>query len=124
MDGHCAPSGFELTRERTEKGVKTVEVAYGITSLSMERADAKRMLELTRGHWGVENGLHYRRDVTMGEDQSRVRKDTAPEVMAALRNTVIHVLSDVVAPSLAAAMRSMSNCFDKALGLLGLPPLQ
>src|SRR4051812_29445961 len=60
--------GFELTRERTVKGVTTVEVVHGITSLSPERADAKKLLELTRGHWGIENSLHYRRDVTMGED--------------------------------------------------------
>lgn len=116
--------GFEITRQRTEKGKTTVEVGYGITSLSLERADAVRLLELTRGHWGIENGLHYRRDVTMGEDASRVRKGSAPEVMAALRNTVIHVLSDVVSPSLASAMRTMSNCFGKALSLLGLPLLQ
>ena len=63
-----------MTRERTEKGETTVEVVYGITSLGRERADAKRLLELTRGHWGIENGLHYVRDVTMGEDASRVRK--------------------------------------------------
>ena len=70
--------GFELVRERTEKGKTTVEVVHGITSLSPERADAKRLLELNRGHWGIENGLHYVRDVTMGEDQSRVRKGSAP----------------------------------------------
>ena len=77
-----------------------------------------------RGHWGIENGLHYRRDVTRGEDHSRIRKGVAPEVMAALRNSVIHVLSEVLAPSLASAMRTMSNCFSKALSLLGLPPLE
>ena len=116
--------GFQLVRERTEKGVKTVEVVHGITSLSPERADAQRLLELTRGHWGIENGLHYRRDVTMGEDASRVRKGVAPQVMAALRNSVIHMLSDVVAPNLASAMRSMNNRFAQALKLLGLPQLE
>lgn len=116
--------GFELVRERTEKGVKTVEIVHGITSLSPERADAQRLLELTRGHWGIENGLHYRRDVTMGEDASRVRKGVAPQVMAALRNSVIHMLSDVVAPNLASAMRSMNNRFAQALKLLGLPQLE
>ena len=113
--------GFEITRERTVKGKTTVEVAYGIASL--KQATPVQMLGLTRGHWGIENGLHYRRDVTMGEDASRVRKGSAPEVMAALRNTVIHSLSEVAAPSLASAMRSMGNCFNKALGLLGLAPL-
>jgi hypothetical protein len=117
--------GFEVVRERTEEGCETtVEVVHGITSLGPERADAARLEELVRGHWGIENGLHYRRDVTMGEDQSRIRKGVAPEVMAALRNSVIHALSEVVAPSLASAMRTMSNCFCKALSLLGLPQLE
>jgi hypothetical protein len=116
--------GFELVRERTEKGKKTVEVVHGITSLSPERADAKRLLELTRGHWGIENGLHYKRDVTLGEDASRIRKGVAPQVMAALRNSVIHVLSGVVAPSLASAIRTMGNCLSRALGILGLPQLE
>ena len=58
--------GFELTRERTEKGKTTVEVVYGITSRSREWADAARLLELSRQHWGTENGSYYRRDVTLG----------------------------------------------------------
>jgi predicted transposase YbfD/YdcC len=116
--------GFEVVRERTEKGKTTVEVVHGITSLSPERADAKRLLELTRGHWGIENRLHYRRDVTMGEDASRIRKGVAPQVMAGLRNSIIHVLSRVVKPSLASAIRTMSNCFSQALGVLNLPQFQ
>lgn len=115
--------GFELTRERTEKGETTVEVVHGITSLDLRRANAERMLDLTQDHWGIENGLHYRRDVTMGEDQSRIRKGAAPQVMAALRNSVIHALSKV-GDNLAAAMRTMSNCFGRALDLLGLPQIQ
>jgi hypothetical protein len=115
--------GFELTRERTIKGVTTVEVVHGITSLGRKKADAARLLELTRGHWGIENGLHYRRDVTLGEDQSRVRKGDAPEVMAALRNAIVNVTQDVSA-NLAAAVRKLSNCFSQALSLLGIPQLE
>jgi len=115
--------GFELTRERTIQGVTTRETVYGITSLSTAQADASRLLELTRGHWGIENGLHYKRDVTLGEDMSRVRQQAAPQVMAALRNSIIHLL-DKTADNLAAAMRTMSNCFGKALALLGLPQLE
>jgi predicted transposase YbfD/YdcC len=115
--------GFELTRQRTQKGKTTVEVVHGITSLSPERADAGRLLELTRAHWGIENGLHHRRDVTLGEDHSRIRTGSAPEVMAALRNTVIH-LAQEVAPCLATAVRKLSNCFSLALDLLGLPHLE
>lgn len=116
--------GFELVRERTAKGQTTVEVVHGISSLSPERADAKRLLELTRGHWGIENGLHYRRDVTMAEDASRIRKGVAPQVMAGLRNSLLHLLGDVAAPSVAAAMRTMGNCFSQALAFLGLPQLE
>ena len=112
--------GFELTRERTIRGVTTRETVYGITSLSVEQADAARLLALTRGHWGIENGLHYKRDVTLGEDASRVRLGAAPQVMASLRNSIIHLL-DRTADSLATAVRTMSNCFSKALMLLGLP---
>lgn len=115
--------GFELTRERTVQGVTTQETVYGITSLSVAEADAGRLLALTRGHWGIENGLHYKRDVTLEEDASRVRRQAAPQVMAALRNSVVHVLEGT-ADSLAAAVRTMSNCFNKALVLLGLPQLE
>lgn len=116
--------GFELTRERTIQGVKTVETVRGITSLSAERADAGRLEKLARGHWGIENGLHYRRDVTMGEDASRIRKGVAPQVMAALRNSILHLLHDVVAPNVAVATRKLSNCLSQALSLLGLPQLE
>ncbi len=86
--------GIEITRERTviAKGETTVEVVYAITSLSDQEANAERLLELTRGHWGIENGLHHVRDVTLREDASRVRKGSAPQVMAALRNVVVYVL--------------------------------
>jgi len=112
-----------VTRERTEKGKTTREVVYGITSLSRERAGAQRLLELTRGHWGIENGSHYRRDVTLGEDESRVRKGSAPQILAGLRNSIIHLVKDV-APGLATAIRKLGNCLSQALDLLGLPQLE
>jgi hypothetical protein len=110
-------------RERTEKGVKSVEVVYGITSLGRERGDAARLLGLVREHWGIENGAHHRRDVTLGEDASRVRKGNAPQVLAALRNTVIHLAREV-GSGLAEAVRTLNNCFSQALSLLGLPQLE
>lgn len=91
--------------------------------MSVRQADAARLLERTREHWGIENELHYKRDVTLGEDGSRVRKGTAPQVMAALRNGIVHILSDTSA-NLATAVRTMSNCLGKALNLLGLPQLE
>jgi predicted transposase YbfD/YdcC len=116
--------GFELRRERTEKGKKTEEVVYGITSLGPTEADAERLLGLTRGHWAIENGLHYVRDVTLGEDGCRVRKGSAPQVLAAVRNAVIHLLSEVEADSRAGAIRRLNARPEEALVLLQIPPHQ
>jgi hypothetical protein len=103
------------------KGETTVEVIYGITSLTEQEADAARLLALARGHWGIENKLHYVRDVTLGEDGCRVRKGAAPQVLAATRNAVIHLLAAVGASSNAAAIRRLNSHPDEALALLDLP---
>jgi len=68
-----------------------VEVSWYITSLSRDRADATQLPEWIQSHWHIENRLHYVRDITFGEDASRVRSGFAPQVMATLRNTVIHL---------------------------------
>jgi predicted transposase YbfD/YdcC len=115
--------GFELTRRRTVKGETTVEVVYGITSLTEGEADAQRLLGLARGHWGIENRLHYVRDVTLGEDGCRVRTGAAPQVLAAVRNAVIHLLAGVEASSYAAAIRRLNHHPEEALALLDLPQL-
>jgi predicted transposase YbfD/YdcC len=118
--------GFEITRERTKGGVTTVEVGYGITSLSEREADATRLLGLIRGHWQIENGLHYVRDVTMGEDQSRVREGSAPQVMAALRNAVIFLVAREAHPkeTRPEVMERMAARPSEALQALDLPPLE
>jgi hypothetical protein len=110
--------GFELRRERTIKGKTTVEVVYGITSLRPEEANAARLLQLLRDHWQIENCLHYVRDVTLREDACRVRKGTAPQVLAALRNAVVHLLAGVAAPSRAAAIRRFNAHPVEALRML------
>ena len=80
-------------------------MAYRITSLGPDQADAARLLELDRGHWGIENGLHHIRDVTLGEDACRVRTATAPEVLAAARNLALGLLRRLGLPSIASATR-------------------
>jgi predicted transposase YbfD/YdcC len=60
-----------------------------ITSLTRLRANAGKLLELSRQHWSIENRLHYVRDVSMGEDACRVRSGHAPQLLALLRNTAI-----------------------------------
>jgi predicted transposase YbfD/YdcC len=116
--------GFELTRERTITGKTTRETVYGITSLTAANADAARLLQINRDHWQIENGLHYVRDVTLGEDACRVRTGSAPQVLAALRNAVVHLLLDVPGSSRAAAIRRLNARPNEALQLLDLPALE
>ena len=113
----------EITRERAEKGKTTVGVSHGITSLEPQEAGAKRLLGRTREHWRIENRSHYVRDVTLGEDGCRVCKGSAPQVLAAVRNAVIHLLAGVEASSRAAAIRRLNNHPEEALALLDLPQL-
>jgi predicted transposase YbfD/YdcC len=96
---------FRPERERRAKGKVEVEVVFGITSLPRERAGARALLDVTRGHWGIENGLHGVRDGTLGEDASRIRKGSGPEVMAILRNIVIFLFKRLGHKSAAAATR-------------------
>lgn len=109
---------FELRRWRKEKGEATQEVAWGITSLSRGAADAEDLLALVRGHWGMENGLHYARDVTLKEDACRARKGNSGQVLAALRNVAVHLLKEVPAVSNAAATRRFARHSNEALHLL------
>ena len=81
-----------LTRQRTLNGKTSLEIVLAITSLTRLRADAAKLLELSRQHWSIENRLHYVRDVSMGEDDCRVRSGQAPQLLAALRNLVIGLI--------------------------------
>ena len=109
---------FRLRRERTVKGVKSVDVVVGITSLPRGEASARRLLKLIRSHWGVENQLFGVRDVTMGEDACRVRKRNAPEALAVSRNLVLAILPKAKDRSRAGMMRHLCLHPKKALGLL------
>ena len=85
---------FRLDRQRTilKTGEVRTQTVYGITSLSGQRANADQLLGLVRGQWYIENGSHWIRDVTFGEDHSQVRSGHLPQAMAALRNCVISLL--------------------------------
>jgi predicted transposase YbfD/YdcC len=113
---------FRVERERRVKGVTTVEVVYGITSLTRGRADATRLLGLIRSHWGIENGLHHVRDETFREDRCRVRRGHAPRVLASLRNVAVYLLRNTDHPSVASATRAMAARPDLALAMLNAPP--
>ena len=65
------------------------EVIYGMTSLPHPQATPRKLLRLVRGYWAIENGLHYRRDVTLHEDRTRLTVGQAGHVLAILNNVVI-----------------------------------
>ena len=89
-----ARQAMRVVRERTElaTGKHTSETVYAITSVSAERADPEQLLAWNRGHWAVENGNHYRRDASLGEDASRVRTRHAPVNNATLNNIALAIV--------------------------------
>jgi predicted transposase YbfD/YdcC len=82
---------FKLERRfiSTRTGEFQEQVVYGFTSLSREEISPKKLLKHTRSYWGIENGLHYRRDVTLREDRTRMTKGNTAQVMACLNNLII-----------------------------------
>jgi len=90
-----------LDAQRTRK-----EVVHGITNLTPQQADPAALAALIRGHWAIENSIHWVRDVTFGEDASRVRTGNAPAVLAAIRNVVTTALRLAGSVNIAAARRA------------------
>lgn len=87
----------------------SVELGYYITSLGREKAPASKLLELTRGHWGViENGLHWVRDVVLGEDRSSIYCGQAPQNLAALRNGALNWLRREGIDTFASTLRNFA----------------
>jgi predicted transposase YbfD/YdcC len=81
-----------VERRREIAGKSSREVVYAVTSLPRERAGPDSLLALVRQHWAIENRLHWRRDVILREDASRVRSGAAPQALAALRNTALRLV--------------------------------
>jgi hypothetical protein len=102
------------------KGRWHTEVHYKITSLPPERAGPTDVLRFSRGHWAIENQLHYVRDVTLGEDASRIRSGAAPQAMAAMRKLVVAVLQQAGMSHRAAGVRYFAWHPDQAAQALGL----
>lgn len=98
----------QLTRTRTEKGETSVEVVYLITILPPGQDGPHDLLALVRGHWAIENSLHYVRDVTFAEDRSRIRTGHAPQLLAACRNLALTLIHRSGSSHIAASRRSFS----------------
>jgi predicted transposase YbfD/YdcC len=76
----------------TKTGEFNQQVRYGFTSLSRDKVSPTVLLEMTQSYWGIENGLHYRRDVTLNEDRTRMTKGSLAQAMACINNLVIGLL--------------------------------
>lgn len=109
-----------LERTTARRGQKTVEVQYAITSVSRARADAALLLTRWRDHWGIENRLHWVRDVTLGEDQCQVKTGHAPQNLAAFRNAALSLLRLAGVTEIAPTLREFAYQPRKLLRFLGI----
>jgi predicted transposase YbfD/YdcC len=103
-------------------GGKTRELVYGLTSLPPARANPEKLLSLIREYWRIENGLHYRRDVTLREDATRLTLGQAGHNMAILNNLVIGLCLSHGFQNLAHARRRFCARPQEALQLILTAP--
>jgi predicted transposase YbfD/YdcC len=113
---------FQIEREIVRHGKASHEVVYGITSIPATAADADEVLRLVRAHWHVENRVHWRRDVTLGEDACQVKHGQAAQVLASLNNAVLMLMDKLGVRNVAAQMRAFAAQPSAAAAfLLGAP---
>jgi len=113
---------IERTVIEKKSGKVRQEVVYGVTSLKSEQASAEQLLKMMRQHWHIENKSHWVRDVTFDEDRSQVRCGSIPQIMAAMRNTVIGLMRRAGESNIAAACRRFAAQPWAALALIGIKP--
>lgn len=114
----------ERRRVQCRTGALQVEVSYAVTSLAPAQAGAAHLLALLRGQWGIENRLHWVRDVTYDEDRSQVRSGAAPQVCAACRNLAIALLRRAGVTNIAAALRTYAGRPHLAIALVATAGLR
>lgn len=108
----------QVRRTVTKNGRKSVEVVYLITSADATEAPPATLAGWVQGHWGIENRLHWVRDVTFGEDLSQTRTGQAPRVMATLRNAAISLLRLAGWNNIAQALRHHARDAERPVKLL------
>lgn len=108
--------------ERTVRTLKTGalhhEVVYGLSSLCLHHAPASRILDLVRKHWAIENRLHWRRDVTLGEDGCQTRTGAVPGLLARLNSTVLSLMDRLGVRNVARQARYFDQDVEQAIQLL------
>jgi len=109
---------FMIRRSVKEGEKEREERVSGFTNLPRKKAHARRLLELNQQHWSIENRLHYRRDVTLGEDACQVRISGAPESLAALNGGILAVMDWLGVTNVASQMRHFCAQPQEVLPLL------
>ncbi len=109
---------FRLRRHVKDSDKEREETVYGLTNLPRKKADASRLLAFQQAHWRIENRLHWRRDVTLGEDACQIRMTGAPQALAALNGGVLALMDWLHVPNVASQMRHFCAHPLEALQLL------
>ena len=112
---------FEVERSVVEQatGEVSTETVYGLTSLPPGQVTARQLLDWVQDYWGIENGLHYRRDVSLQEDATRMTSSVLAEVMATLNNFIVGFVRKLGFSNLAAAQRRFEAKLTFALARFG-----
>jgi predicted transposase YbfD/YdcC len=97
------------------------EAEFGITSLTRKQASPLRLLYIRRAHWGIETSLHYRRDVTLKEDATRMTVGDTGKVMASINNLVLALIRQAKFHNAAQARRWFAAHLSDAFALLATP---
>ena len=123
VDFPGAAQVVRIRRTRTVKGRKHVEVVHLICSLPMDQAQPEAIASWARGHWTIENRLHWVRDVVFDEDRHQLRTANGPQIMAALRNLAISLIRLLHGPRapIAATTRAMARRPRRAIDLITRP---
>lgn len=113
---------IRIYRERCDLDdvVRSTETAYYLTSLDADHANPAELDHLVRGHWGIENRVHYVRDVTFDEDRSQAWTGNGPRTLATCRNLAISALRLNGHTNIAKALRHIARNITRALTILGL----
>jgi len=115
---------FRLERTWRVRGQDKRAVHYGITSLPAADADAARLLALKRGHWGIEKGLPYRKDMVFGADRCQIRLGAGPLILAPRRDTALSLLHTTGCRNVAARLRHYGQYTGAAVALFHRPATQ
>ncbi|GAC1631808.1 MAG: hypothetical protein NVS4B7_19680 [Ktedonobacteraceae bacterium] len=109
---------FRIRRSVKEGDKEREEIVSGVTNLPRKKANASRLLTFQQAHWRIENRLHRRRDVTLGEDACQVRITGAPQALAALTGGILALMDWLQVPNVASQMRHFCAHPVEALQLL------